>query len=173
MAVRGKNRAGQYVRQPTGYRAFIPTSLPPDPPLQIGDDLWMYVSKADRALARLDMTSEILPDPDLFVTMYVRREAVLSSQIEGTHASLMDVLEYEARAVDPSKKQDVGEVINYINAMRYGLARLAKLPVSLRLIKEIHTRLLEKVRGRRGRDRITGHQVRRGDHESLVSGRWG
>jgi Fic family protein len=147
MAVRGKNRAGQYVRQPRGYRAFIPTRLPPDPPLQIGDDLWMYVSKADRALARLDMTSEIIPDPDMFVTMYVRREAVLSSQIEGTQASLMDVLEYEARAVDPSKKQDVGEVINYINAMRYGLARLAKLPVSLRLIKEIHGRLLEKGRG--------------------------
>ena len=93
------------------------------------------------------MTSEIVPDPDLFVSMYVRREAVLSSQIEGTQASLMDVLEYEAITKDVGDDSDVFEVINYIDALRYGLARLPELPVSLRLIKEIHGRLLRDVRG--------------------------
>ena len=141
-------RSGRYVRQPTGYKAFIPKPLPPDPPLVMSDEFWAAISRADRALARLDVTSEIVPDPDLFVYMYVRREAVLSSQIEGTQASLMDVLEYEAVAKEAGPKSDVVEVINYINALRYGMERLKELPVSLRLIKEIHERLLRDVRGR-------------------------
>ncbi len=113
----------------------------------IGDEIWTIISKADRTLARLDMTCEIVPDPDLFVYMYVRREALLSSQIEGTQASLMDVLEYEAISEEVGPKSDVIEVINYIDAMRHGLGRLRELPVSLRLIKEIHERLLRNVRG--------------------------
>ena len=141
------DRAGRYIRQPTGYKAFIPKNLPPEPPLAVTDEMWTAVSRADRQLARLDMTSEILPDPDLFVYMYVRREAVLSSQIEGTQASLMDVLEYEAIAQEVGPKSDVAEVINYIDALRHGLERLVELPVSLRLIKEIHGRLLSDVRG--------------------------
>ena len=140
-------RSGRHIKQPTGYKAFIPKGLPPDPPLLMSDELWTAISRADRALARLDMTSEIVPDPDLFVSMYVRREAVLSSQIEGTQASLMDVLEYEAIAKGAGPESDVVEVINYIDALRYGLARLSDLPVSLRLIKEIHGRLLRDVRG--------------------------
>jgi Fic family protein len=147
MAASQVGRSGRYVMQATGYKAFIPKRLPPDPPVNIGDEIWTFVSRADRALARLDMTAEILPDPDLFVYMYVRKEAVLSSQIEGTQASLMDVLEFEAKAKESTGKTDVVEVINYINAMRYGLARLEKLPVSLRLIEEIHKRLLKDVRG--------------------------
>ena len=87
-----EGRAGRYVLQPAGYRAFIPTPLPPDPPLAIDDEVWDLLSKADRALGRLDGATDILPNPDLFVFMYVRREAVLSSQIEGTQASLLDVL---------------------------------------------------------------------------------
>jgi Fic family protein len=140
-------RSGRYIKQPTGYKAFIPKGLPPDPPLLMTDGLWTAISRADRALARLDMTTEIVPDPDLFVSMYVRREAVLSSQIEGTQASLMDVLEYEAIAKGAGPESDVVEVINYIDALRFGLARLRELPVSLRLIKEIHARLMRDVRG--------------------------
>jgi Fic family protein len=83
----------------------------------------------------------------MFVLMYVRREAVLSSQIEGTQASLSDVLEYEEQVVDSDKPRDVEEVINYISAMNHGLRRLSELPVSLRLVREIHLKLLEGVKG--------------------------
>ena len=147
MAQPQANRSGQYIKQINGYKAFIPKPLPPDPPLVMSDELWMAVSQGDRALARLDMTTEIVPDPDLFVSMYVRREAVLSSQIEGTQASLMDVLEYETISEDVGPDSDVIEVINYIEALRYGLARLSDFPVSMRLVKEIHERLLRGVRG--------------------------
>jgi Fic family protein len=111
------------------------------------DELLTLLSEADRALGRLDGSTGTLPNPDLFVFMYVRKEAVLSSQIEGTQASLMDVLEFEAEAVKPARPQDVPEVVNYINAMNHGLARLKDLPVSVRLIREIHEKLLKNVRG--------------------------
>ncbi len=106
-------RAGRYIEQAGGYRAFIPNSLPPDPPVVIDPEMWECLSNADRALGRLDGSTDVLPNPDLFVFMYVRREAVLSSQIEGTQASLMDVLEFEANAVEPENPQDVEEVVNY------------------------------------------------------------
>ena len=99
------------------------------------------------AVGRLDGSTETLPNPDLFVFMYVRREAVLSSQIEGTQASLIDVLEFEAQAAEPGQPEDVAEVVNYVAAMNDGLTRLVKLPVSLRLIREIHARLMQGVRG--------------------------
>jgi Fic family protein len=85
-------RAGRYQQQPTGYRAFIPAPLPPDPPLAIDGELQGLLSLADRALGRLDGAVLTLPNPDLFVFMYVRKEAVLSSQIEGTQSSLQDLL---------------------------------------------------------------------------------
>ncbi|MPZ93273.1 MAG: Fic family protein, partial [Actinobacteria bacterium] len=88
-----------------------------------------------------------LPNPDLFVFMYVRREATLSSQIEGMQASLMDLLEYEAEAAQPERPLDVEEIANYVAAMNLGLRRLEELPVSLRLVREIHGRLLRDVRG--------------------------
>jgi len=142
-----RDRAGTYVRQPRGYRAFIPKRLPPDPPLVIDQELWTVLSAADRALGRLDGATEVLPNPDLFVAMYARREAVLSSQIEGTQASLVDVLEYEADAARKRLPGDVAEVVNYVAAMNHGLRRLESLPVSLRLIREIHQELLANVRG--------------------------
>src|SRR5450830_869482 len=142
-----KFRAGRYILQPQGYRAFILANLPSVPPISMDDEMWTLLSQADRALGRLDGSTTVLPNPDLFVYMYVRREAVLSSQIEGTQASLMDVLEFEAEAVKPDHPQDVPEVVNYVNAMNYGLARLADLPVSVRLIREIHEKLLKGVRG--------------------------
>jgi len=105
------------------------------------------LSQADRALGRLYGSVQTLPDPDLFVFMYVRKEAVLSSQIEGTQSSLSDVLEAEARILDPNRPKDVSEVLNYVAAMNYGLDRLESLPVSVRLVREIHERLLLGVRG--------------------------
>ncbi len=104
-------------------------------------------SKADVALGRLDGAVRVIPDPDLFVLQYVRREAVLSSQIEGTYASLMDVLEFEAQLEHAETKVDVAEIINYIAAMNYGLDRLASLPLSRRLLCEVHEVLMRDVRG--------------------------
>ena len=140
-------RAGRYVKQPTGYRAFIPAPLPPDPPVDLGGGLREVLSEADYALGRLDGAVLTLPSPELFVFMYVRKEAVLSSQIEGTQSSLQNLLAAEARLADPDAPADVGEVVNYVGAMNHGLARLADLPVSVRLIREIHTELMRGVRG--------------------------
>jgi Fic family protein len=143
-------RAGRYVRQPTGYRAFIPAALPPEPPVDLSGELQRLLSAADRALGRLDGSVVTLPNPDLLVFMYVRKEAVLSSQIEGTQSSLQDLLAAEAELFNPSDQpHDVDEVINYVSAMNHGLARLGELPVSVRLIREIHERLLHGVRGGR------------------------
>ncbi|MAC10846.1 MAG: cell filamentation protein Fic [Sphingorhabdus sp.] len=142
-----QGRAGRYVRQETGYSAFIPSPLPPDPPLVMDAEMQTFLSKADRALGRLDGSIQTLPDPELFVFMYVRKEAVLSSQIEGTQSSLNDVLGAEAAVFDPDRPNDVKEVINYVNAMNYGLNRLRELPISSRLIREIHEHLLSNVRG--------------------------
>lgn len=141
------NKSGQYVLQPTGYKALIPKPLPLEIPIKLDNKIQVLLSEADRALARLDGVSCILPNPDLFVAMYVKKEAVLSSQIEGTQASLVDVLEFEAGARVPKKVKDVAEVVNYVKAMNYGLDRLKELPMSLRLMKEIHAVLLEGVRG--------------------------
>lgn len=142
-------RAGRYVRQRTGYQAFIPAPLPPHPPLVMSGDLQALLSKADRALGRLDGSVLTLPNPDLFVFMYVRKEAVLSSQIEGTQSSLQDLLAAEAELFDERMPRDVDEVVNYVRAMKHGLARLEELPVSVRLIREIHACLMEGVRGER------------------------
>jgi Fic family protein len=140
-------RTGRYVQQLQGYRAFIPAPLPPVPPVRLEGELTALLSEADRALGRLDGVASILPSPDLFVAMYVRHEAVLSSQIEGTQSTLEDVLEYEMDARGPRLAKDVEEVVNYVHAMNYGLARLSQLPLSLRLLREIHQRLMQNVRG--------------------------
>lgn len=140
-------RAGQYVEQMAGYKAFIPNPLPPTPEIMMDQEMWNLLSQADRALGRLDGATDALPNPDLFVFMYVRKEAVLSSQIEGTQASLIDVLEFESQALEPDNPQEVAEVVNYIAAINYGLERLKSLPVSLRLIREIHKELMQGVRG--------------------------
>lgn len=140
-------RAGRYMRQLTGYNAFIPAPLPPDPPVQVGGTLQRLLSEADLALGRLDGSIQTLPNPDLFVFMYVRKEAVLSSQIEGTQSSLQDLLAAEAKVLASEQPRDVDEVINYVAAMNHGISRLSELPVSVRLIREIHGRLLKRVRG--------------------------
>ena len=140
-------RAGNYRQLQLGYRAFIPAPLPPDPPVRIDGELQALLSRADLALGRLAGSIETLPNPDLFVLMYVRKEAVLSSQIEGTQSSLQDLLSAEAKVFNPEQPHDVAEVLNYVAAMNHGLVRLAALPVSVRLIREIHAKLLDGVRG--------------------------
>ena len=140
-------RAGRFVKQLTGYRAFIPAPLPPEPSIVIDDEMVQLLSKADRALGRLDGVTSVLPNPDLFVAMYVRHEAVLSSQIEGTQSTLEDVLEWEIEARGGSQPKDVEEVVNHVKAMNYGLQRLTEFPLSLPQIKEIHAELMHGVRG--------------------------
>lgn len=142
------NRAGRYVQQATGYRAFVPEPLPPEPPIVFDGELQTWLSNADRDLARLDAIADVLPNPDLFVAMYVRHEAVLSSQIEGTQSTLEDVLAFETAATADDAPQDVEEVFNYVRAMNHGLRRLGEnFPLSLRLIREIHAELMQGVRG--------------------------
>jgi len=150
-------RAGRYQAQPSGYRAFIPAPLPPDPRVRIEGEVQHRLSEADRALGRLDGSVTTLPNPDLFVYMYVRKEAVLSSQIEGTQSSLPDLLAAEADILGSQIPRDVDEVVNYVRAMNGGLARLEQLPVSVRLIREIHAELLQGVRG----SRLTPGELRR------------
>lgn len=140
------NRSGAYINQPTGYKAFIPKPLPPKPSITLEGDLQNLLSKADMSLARLDGIGYILPNVDLFIAMYVRKEALLSSQIEGTEASLEDLFQFES-GEQPKNINDVSEVVNYIKALNYGIERLGNFPMSLRLIKEIHGVLMKGVRG--------------------------
>ncbi len=143
----GIHRTGTYLKQPQGYGAFYPAKLPFDPSVQYDEELQFILSMADQAIGRLDSSADMIPSPDLFVGMYVRKEAVLSSQIEGvTQASLSEVLENEAR---PRKvmPEDIAEVLNYAHAMSYALDRLETLPLSNRLIREAHERLMAGVRG--------------------------
>ena len=130
-------------------RAFVPQPLPPVPPLQFDNELDHLRDKASLALGRLDGMSAVLPDTSLLLYTYIRKEAVLSSQIEGTQSSLSDLLLFENDVVPGVPVNDVQEVSNYVAAMNYGLKRLPELPLSLRLIKEIHDVLLSKGRGSR------------------------
>ena len=142
------NRAGRVVGQPTGYEAFIPAPLPPDPPLQISFETASLLQDATLELGKLEGLTQILPNPDLFLRMFVQKEALLSSQIEGTQATLEDVLEYEVRRkLEREDSSPARAVSNYVHAMNYGLERLKTLPLSLRLIREIHQRLMQDVRG--------------------------
>lgn len=141
------NRAGFFMNSAVGYKSFVPAELPPNPPIQYHDELQGLLSLADRKLGRLDGVTQILPNPELFVAMYVKKEAVLSSQIEGTQASFVDVLSTEYNQADDQRHDDVKEVINYVDAMNWGLEQLASFPLSLRLIRNIHARLIHNTRG--------------------------
>lgn len=141
------NRAGFFMNSAVGYKSFVPAKLPPNPPIQYDDELQGLLSLADRKLGRLDGVTQILPNPELFVAMYVKKEAVLSSQIEGTQASFVDVLSTEYNQADDQRHDDVKEVINYVDTMNWGLEQLASFPLSLRLIRNIHARLIHNTRG--------------------------
>ena len=153
LPVSPSSRAGRWQPQPDGYSAFVPRPLPPEPPLEFHAAFRSRLSEADRALGRLDGSIETLPDPDLFLMTYIRQEAVLSSQIEGTQSSLEDLLAAEARVFTPDRPDDTHEVINYVAAMAHGLETIRNQPISIDLIREMHARLLE---GTRGAERTPG-----------------
>jgi Fic family protein len=137
--------SGRLVRAIDGYQAFVPNPLPPK--LDWSDALVSLTSKADLALGTLSGLGENLPNPHLLIYPFIRKEAVLSSRIEGTRSSLSDLLLFEATKAE--RQSDVKEVQNYVNAIEYGLKRLEELPLSLRLIRELHAILMEGVRGER------------------------
>ncbi len=142
-------RLGRYVGTAVAgekVRAFVPPPLPPVPQLDLLS-LLGPLSEADRAVGRLDGITALVPDTSLFLYMYVRKEAVLSSQIEGTQSTLNDLLRFESDAAAGAPVDDIREVSNYIAAMEHGLARLSKLPLSLRLIREMHEKLMASGRG--------------------------
>lgn len=142
-------RLGRFVETPVAgeiVRAFVPPPLPPIPPIDVLA-LLDRLSLAERALGRLDGITMLLPRQELFLYMYVRKEAVLSSQIEGTQSTLSDLLRFETEAQAGQPIDDIREVSNYVDAMMYGLERLEELPLSLRLIREMHERLLQSGRG--------------------------
>lgn len=145
------NRAGRWIKQQEGpepFACFHPFPLPPDPPVQYDTELQTLEEQANRALGRLEGLSFVLPDPTLFLYSYVRKEAVLSSQIEGTQSSLSDLLLFENKEAPGVPFSDVQEVSNYVSAIHHGLERLkGGFPLSLRLIKEIHAILLKDARG--------------------------
>ncbi len=145
-------QTGTYIKASTAgesFQAFLPHPLPPDPPLELAEQDHDLIEKANRALGRLDGVAMQLPDVSLFLYFYVRKEAVLSSQIEGTQSSFSDLLLHEENLAPGVPLDDVQEVSNYVAAMNQGLKRLRedKFPLSLRLIREMHEVLLAKGRG--------------------------
>lgn len=155
------SRSGVYRQTLTGYKAFHPTDLPPEPPLSLDGELSLLLSDADRALGAINTIASVLPSPELFVAMFIQKEALLSSQIEGTQSSLTDVLGADEEHIPTV---DVGEVVNYVKAMRYGLHRLQQdeFPMSLRLLREIHDVLMQAVRG--GMSTLTPGEFRSGQN---------
>ena len=138
-------RSGEYISNLTGeamYKSFRPAPLPPV--LNMDDEMVSQLTSATKALATLDTLSSYIPNMNLFVSMYVRKEALLSSQIEGTQATLEDVLDPSS---GESANRDVSDVVNYVRATEYALARLKELPLCNRLIRETHAVLMENVRG--------------------------
>jgi Fic family protein len=139
-------RAGTLVPQKGGYMAFVPKPLPPQD-LDLDDSLLLLLSRADTALARLDGVTQVLPNPDLFVAMYIKKEALLSSQIEGTQASLRGVLEFEADLQPEDDINEIREVVNYIKAMGHGMEKLEFSEFTVDLLNEIHRFLIQGTRG--------------------------
>ena len=135
--------------QASGYLAFVPAPLPPDPSVAFDAEAIDLLSRADQALGKLDGVATLLPNPDLFVGMYVRKEALLSSQIEGIDSTLDEIIRFEEgdKPAEGKRLHDTAEVVNYVRALKLGIRRLADLPLSLRLLREIHAELLRGVRG--------------------------
>ena len=141
------SKIGIYQKQPQGYKAFIPAHFPGKGLIDWDQDLLLLLSAADRAIGKLNAIDQLVPDVDFFIYMYVKKEAALSSQIEGTQATLIDLVKAEAKLSDDHAPSDVDEIKNYIDAMNYGMKRLKALPLSWRLVREMHAKLLHGVRG--------------------------
>lgn len=142
-----ENRAGRYKNNLSGemaYQSFLPNPLPPDPPIELTEEIVGLLVKANAKLAVLDSMATRIPNVGLFVSMYVRKEALMSSQIEGTQATLEDVLD---PLIEANTNRNVADVVNYIRATEYAIDRLQKLPLCNRLIKETHAVLMAGVRG--------------------------
>ncbi len=139
-------RVGKIINQ-HGNPVFIPHKFATvGPPINIDLEIMSILSQADRALGELKGVTETVPNPDLFIAFYVQKEALLSSQIEGTQCSLDEVIQFDEKT---NKMEPVSEVVNYVSAMNYGLDNLSQLPISKRLIHNIHRILLTGVRGQR------------------------
>lgn len=151
--------AGKVIKTDRDYWAFVSNPLPPQ--IKYGKEIVNLLSEADRQLGNLSGVGALLPNPDLLIIPYSKKEAVLSSKIEGTQTSLSDLFYFEAANKEEKekegKKTDVLEVVNYVKALNYGLKRLEELPLCLRLIKEIHKELMRGVRG----ERLTPGEFRR------------
>lgn len=152
-----EGRSGYFRQTGGGYRAFYPSPLPPKPSICLDGPMQLLLSEADRALGALNMVVSILPNPDLLVGMFIQKEALLSSQIEGTQSSLVDVLGTDE---DSEPTHDVGEVLNYVKATRHGIRRLRDddFPLCSRLLKELHAILMAEVRG--GTSNLTPGELR-------------
>ena len=142
------NRAGEYIRNMSGeaaYQSFRPASLPPVPPVELDADLIRLLVEANRELAKLNTAASLIPNKDLFVTMYVRKEAVITSQIEGTQCTFDDIMDPD---VDKNANLDISDVVNYVIAAQYALQRMQSLPLCNRLLRETHEQLMNGLRGR-------------------------
>lgn len=137
---------GQYVQQPQGFKAFIPNDFPPSGNLGLHSKLIAKHTEAIRLLGKLDGITTLLPDKDWFLTMFIRKDASSSSQIEGTNATMMDVIERENIEPSSSLPADVDDIIHYIEALNYGLDRAKDFPFTLRFIRELHERLMTDAR---------------------------
>lgn len=141
------NRAGHLITNLSGemaYKSFVPTPLPPKPSIELTEDMINLLIKANSQLAVLESIATRIPNVELFISMYVRKEALMSSQIEGTQATLEDVLD---PMIEANTNRDVADVVNYIKATEFAIKRLHELPLCNRLIKETHAVLMEGVRG--------------------------
>lgn len=142
------NKSGEFIKNLSGdaeYKSFRPSPLPPKPEMDISDDMLEKLVKANKELASLDMAAKYIPDAELFVSMYVRKEAILSSQIEGTQCTLEDVLDPN---IDENKNRDIEEVVNYVRATMFAMEQTQSMPLCNRLFREIHKELMSGVRGK-------------------------
>src|SRR5659263_98161 len=135
-------RIGKLVQQLSGYRAFIPDKFPPSEKIILNAKTQQLHARAVLLLGKLDGITQLLPDLDFFILMYIKKEAAKSSEIEGTKATIIDVIKTESK-IENKYPQDVERILHYVQAMEYGLKRLESLPLSLRFIREIHKILLE------------------------------
>lgn len=136
---------GKLIQQAKGYKAFIPNKFPPEEPFEFSQKLMIKHSRAERLLGKLDGITQLLPDVDFFLYMYIRMDAASSSQIEGTQATIIDAIEAEAKT-SGTLPADVDDILHYIKALNYGLTRLESFPISLRFIRELHKELMEEAR---------------------------
>jgi Fic family protein len=139
-------KIGQYIEQPSGYKAFVPELFPPSSDMKVPKNIATSHTEAIRLLGKLDGITELLPDKDLFLRMFIQKDASSSSQIEGTNATMMDVIEKQNVEPRITVPEDVDDIIHYIDALNYGIERAGNFPFSLRFICELHEKLMTKAR---------------------------